>query len=555
MASKQLVCLGCGRDDFKSQRGLTQHLNANKWCQNPNLNNFFGKVVGLNLQKRLCQSVAQNQSKKTRIAAYFASVAGKENQNTKLSTSNLLPYALDDEVEEADDFLINYESDDEHHENNSNPPDTTIRDDFLKYVESKQSISFNFSKYEANAIRLLKVLRKSNASLVTYDAISEWHLRATGVLHPKQKYADSPAYVSTKVLYKELQIRYDYLEDALTEVKSVTLPHSKAVVNVLINDAKVVMRQLLTDPRITDDDYLFFDNDPHSKPPEDVEFIRDLNTGRAYLHSYQKYIKFPGKQVLLPVLFYIDGANTGLSKAKSLTPVNMSLGIFTRKAREKEHFWKPLGFIPEHIAAVLRGKREFLDSNHMDATAYAKDTDPDGGQELDDSVEKAQDLHTMLDVIWESYIELQKTGFMWDLFYRNTRYNDIEFVLFTPFLKLDTDEAEKLCGKFTCRSGKVKCLCRYCECPTDQTDKPFEKYPLKTMEKIQRLIDRNDNVALKQISQQNIQNACYKLRFGAHSEQGVHGLCPMDMLHQILLGLFKYARAIFLTNLEVKTLV
>ena len=34
-------------------------------------------------------------------------------------------------------------------------------------------------------------------------------------------------------------------------------------------------------------------------------------------------------------------------------------------------------------------------------------------------------------------------------------YNDIEFVIFTPFFKVDGDEADKLCGKYTSRTHNV----------------------------------------------------------------------------------------------------
>ena len=47
-----------------------------------------------------------------------------------------------------------------------------------------------------------------------------------------------------------------------------TLPHSKSHVKIVWNDAKAVMTSLLTDPRIADDDHLFFDNDPLSKLPK-----------------------------------------------------------------------------------------------------------------------------------------------------------------------------------------------------------------------------------------------------------------------------------------------
>ena len=124
---------------------------------------------------------------------------------------------------------------------------------------------------------------------------------------------------------------------------------------------------------------------------------------------------------------------------------------------------------------------------------------------------KAQDLHTMLDVILEEYVQIQRTGFIWDLVYNKKIYKDVEFVLFTPFMKLDTDEAEKLCGKYSSRGLNTGQLCRYCECPTDLIDDYNGKHRMKEWRRIKRLVDRNCFEELKAMSQHHIQNACYKL--------------------------------------------
>ena len=39
--------------------------------------------------------------------------------------------------------------------------------------------------------------------------------------------------------------------------------------------------------------------------------------------------------------------------------------------------------------------------------------------------------------------------------------SDLEFVLFTPFLKVDGKEGDKLYAKYTTRTGNVSNLCRY----------------------------------------------------------------------------------------------
>ena len=156
------------------------------------------------------------------------------------------------------------------------------------------------------------------------------------------------------------------------------------------------------------------------------------------------------------------------------------------------------------------------------------------GLEDDTGISKAQDFHTMLEVVLKSYIELQETGFSWDLCYKAMVYEKIEFVLFTPFVRVDGKEADKLCGKYLSRTSNVAHLCRYCMCPTSKSDDPLADYPLKTTEKIARLVRKNNEEALQQMSQHNIDNAMYKLRFGCHNKEGIHGACLVEMLYAIL---------------------
>ena len=53
------------------------------------------------------------------------------------------------------------------------------------------------------------------------------------------------------------------------------------------------------------------------------------------------------------------------------------------------------------------------------------------GENEESTVNKAQDLHSMIAVLLESYVNIQETGFVWDLHYRNNVYKDVKFVLFT----------------------------------------------------------------------------------------------------------------------------
>jgi len=164
-------------------------------------------------------------------------------------------------------------------------------------------------------------------------------------------------------------------------------------------------------------------------------------------------------------------------------------------------------------------------------------------------VHKSQDLHTMLDCLLESYKDVQKSGFIWDLRYRGRTYKDVEFVPFVMFIKCDTDEGDQLCGAYTSRGNGVSQLCRRCTCPTLESDLVRVEYPPKTTKMISSLVEAGDGDALRVLSQQNIKNAWYQIRFHPSTAQGIHGACPSEMLHAILLGIFKYTRDCFFAQI------
>ena len=288
----------------------------------------------------------------------------------------------------------------------------------------------------------------------------------------------------------------------------------------------------------------FTDDDPFAPPPENLTYIGSLRTGRAYRDTYKELITKPN-QILLPVPMYIDGAITAQFNQLPIEALKFTLGIFTKEARDQDWAWRSIGLISDSAAATTRGKNLYKESQHMDSSDLFAADEGDSSDEGADSEWRVQDYHTQLATILEEFVELQETGFLWDLKYKGKVYKDVEFVVFVPFIKCDTDEADKLCGKYQSRGKNVKHHCRYCHCPNDKTDDPAANYDLKTQTAIQKLIDKSDEEKLKAISQKNIQNAMYDLRFNLGNDRGIHGATPYEILHAILLGIFMYDRDTF----------
>jgi hypothetical protein len=230
-----------------------------------------------------------------------------------------------------------------------------------------------------------------------------------------------------------------------------------------------------------------------------------------------------------------------------VTPFKFTLGIFKRKARDRPYMWRTLGYVPKIMNAKSGGKRQLQELGHVESAL--RNVHDDEGLTASNTLVAAQDFHVILEHLLRVFLVIQERGFVWDLFYNGKEYTGVEFVPFVAFIKCDTKEADLLTGSYSSRESTVSQLCRYCLCPTQETDDVTAKFPPKAVGMIRKLVNKNDQAALKALSQHPIDNACHQIRFGSHNNHGVHGSCPFEMLHALLLGIFKYTRDSFFTLL------
>jgi hypothetical protein len=405
----------------------------------------------------------------------------------------------------------------------------------------------DLSESEVRAIRIMRTLIKKRAPLDTYPDVMAWHLREIGLLGHKESVGQSPDFISRDKLMKMLRKRY-HMEHQYALPVTICLPHSKSKVAVWKKLAQDNVLSLLTDPRWKDDDWLYFEDNPFAKPPDDYPFISDLNTGDAYQETWRKLITKPN-QILVAIPLYIDGAVTGQFDKLQVTALKMTIGLLNRRARDKEHAWRSLGFVTNYTKEDTGGKRIFVRSGHVAAHELyvdgISDDEEDANGPVVDQVDKAADYHAILDVLLGSLKDLIADGMVVDIAYKGVLYPNCELVFFVPFVKCDGDEGDKLCGSFRSRGKDISQLCRHCLCPTDETDDPNAIYPFKTEPMIRKMFLENNAQKHKELSQIPIKNAFHLIRFGLHNVRGIHGATPWELLHGILLGHFKYIRDCF----------
>ena len=444
--------------------------------------------------------------------------------------------------------------------------------EFRKYTANAKQHYIGFDRKEVLAVKLLDALRRKRATMDTYEAVLQPVYEHYGTLHEGQHLGETPQYVSRDRLMRKLALRYNmYPQQNLQEEreqkqqgkkklqhaklylqKTMVLPFSKAAVDVIYFDFRQQLVNLLTDPRLTDEDFLHFNDDPFADLPDLVEYpmLGDVNTGDAYRETHKRLITKPGEQMLLPIIFYIDATATGQMVALKVEAMKFTVGILNRKARGKKCAWRTIGYVPTYLKEISRGKKMFVETGH-DATAFhdVEEGEGENAAKTKEAFNKAADWQAILSVILQSYRDFETNGFVFDYRFGGKTHKNIEFVPFVLFVKSDTEEADKLCGKFLSRTGNVKQLCRYCDIPNALTGRCLVKFNFKNEPEIRRLCMRNEVEKLRDMSQHHMTYAFHGFRFGLHNNRGIHGGTPIDMLHMVLLGIFKYVKTEFFQQL------
>lgn len=454
-------------------------------------------------------------------------------------------------------------------------PNKKMLQDFKRYAKQAKKDNWPFPPEEEAAIRLMQFINDTGGSMVMYDFIMQWHvdnLKATEVVK-----ADS--------LYKKLEERYD-MKNTMPYKMRVTLPFCGTTVDIPCHDAAAQIKDMLTDPHVKPSDYLFFDGDPMKGPPDEFKTLRDINTGLAYRETHAKLIgdnplTEDGRvKKLLPILLYMDGCVMGQFDNLPLEILKMCLGLFNGEYRDKDCAWRSIAMVPHFLKEKNRAEAVISSSEHINAKDYlgvaavsrvdetemrdAPEFQPDeyvyssDEEDFDTpdaektkpkvSIEPklpqihAQDFHKILQVMLSSYKKLQdEGGFEWDMIYEGEIFEFL-FLPFVIYIKGDTVEHDKHCASYNSRTKGVAQLCRYCCCPTDKSDVAYRDDPPKTKKMINDLVKMKDSAALKKLSQHELWNAWYQIRFGMHNECSVHAACTLEPLHWINLGMFKYAR-------------
>jgi hypothetical protein len=90
------------------------------------------------------------------------------------------------------------------------------------------------------------------------------------------------------------------------------LPGSETDTKIVYHDFKMCLYSLLSDKNLVKEDNLLFNRDNIFTMPKfhKSNIYEDIHTGSVYQKAYKKYVKDPTKELLCPIIIFIDKTHT-----------------------------------------------------------------------------------------------------------------------------------------------------------------------------------------------------------------------------------------------------
>ena len=484
----RIKCTFCGKM-LLSQRGLQSHLRTCKPVSR-------GKRT---IDKRSIPEV---------ILLPSSSYNDLSHQNIDSNESSI---SLEDMDEEISDQWMEGPSDDV----SSQMIDEGLCDKEL-YLTPKERIE----------LKLLKFCEKIQAPLYAYDLLMET-LGSCKITDKTFTAEFTRRSAMMEKLKKETGMK-------LCEPQSTTVKlESGKTVTVITCPFVPTLKSLLNDPRCMKDSNLTFpNNDPYSSPIETGK--RDeLHSGTWYRNTWNSKCTEKGDYILALYLF-IDKTFTDVYGRLNFEPVQFTLSMFNRKTRNRYYAWRPMGYIND--------LKLIQDYEEDDRETNVNNQIP----KLKISEVNIRDYHRILEVILKDFREVQERGKLkMNLHYRNNTYALKLIPVLGPIIG-DTSGHDMLVGRYGGRTN-VDRICRYCDCHYENSDDPEVDFQYTFEKDINGLYEENNNLSktkLKEISYHYVKNAFHSIDKGS-DERGIHGLCPVELLHCMRLGILKIAAECF----------
>jgi hypothetical protein len=388
--------------------------------------------------------------------------------------------------------------------------------------ESDESIPIGGDAAMRAQVSLLHTLEQSSVPIKMYDKIMDW---ASEAKSHGYEFPTTP--VRRRTVLNNFSTRFQMHE---MHSKETVIPlEGGGLGHVTHFNFEAMLKSLLSDPRIRDSLIVNWDN-PSKGVRRDQSHVSDIHTAK-WFHNTQKRMCTEPNHLLCPIILACDRAHCdeGGKSRLSLEPMLFSLAIIPQELRTQSWAWRPLGYL-----------------NNLHLAPSSEISTRLRGQNI-------RNTHRMLRLIFADIHRFQKEGGITLTFIPSASDRcgvTLIMKIVIAFIIGDCKGHDVLCGRYA--SHSIIMLCRDCDCTLANADNHKIKCKMRKLSDIKELTDKRPTKVilseLQSIGQHYVRNAFYDLDFG-ENPGGIHTATPIEMLHGLELGWFKYALKAFFSLL------
>ena len=388
---------------------------------------------------------------------------------------------------------------------------SSVEKRMLSWQKEVHNVQTNaiFDKSDVANIELFELLRTSGAPKYLFERIQQWsanHCHALSSSNP----------VSRKTFVNRMRTKTygpNFSKRLEPKVQDLYLSHGSRIPVVYFSFRAVVASLLSNKGLMKDENLLLNPNDPFDSIV-DGSVLSDLNTGWWHRETCKMFRLQAQKDILLPIVLFIDGSTIDSNQKMNVEPITFTLGIFNRSVRSKAEAWRTIGYIEKlkHVVSEPILRRANNPKNRL------------------------QDKHSIIKFILRELIEVQgpDAGFEWDLEIGG-KVRRVHFKIAVQVIIGDCKGNDELCGRYGNHSKLTSGFCRDCKVNYETSDNPYGICQWITPTDFVQKTEED----LNRMGFHSIENAFSLLNFGA-GNRGVYGATPSEPLHAYKLGICKY---------------
>ena len=395
--------------------------------------------------------------------------------------------------------------------NGMNVVGSFVENKMLKWQKELKGVRENviFDKSDIANIELFQLLRTSGAPKYLFERIQQWSAR-----HSYAMSSSNP--VKRQTFVKDIRTKTygpNFSKELEPKIEYLYLLNGSRIPVVYFSFRAAVASLLSNNVLMKDDNLLLNPDNPFNSTP-DGDVLSDLNSGWWYRETVSLFQLQCGRDILLPIILFIDGSTIDSNQKMNVEPITFTLGIFKRSVRNRHEAWRTIGYIEKlkHVVSESIVRKANNPKNRL------------------------QDKHTIIKFILKELIELQgpDAGFEWDLEIGG-KVHRVHFKMAVQVIIGDCKGNDELCGRYGNHSRLTSGFCRDCKVDYDKSDNPYHLCQWITPSDFIGKTEED----LNQLGFHSIENAFSLLNFGAGG-RGVYGATPSEPLHSYKLGICKY---------------